>query len=368
MLSSDFPTDRLARQRYMTRERDMREGVLTTLTEAGGAVIHPGKELSRGSFSVKITISKDSRKDFDDLKEKMRKMGFRILEKASSREFKVMVKAVDARQAQKKTSDALVKARAAQKGKGKPFSAARLRREPELMMGEAKDVPTVRLNARGGNAVVLAWGDDRGAKKFANRSQADKAAATVGGKVIKPGRVFYVMIGENLDEAKKVPLRTAAEDVVDDLARFVRAAQLKGPFVRPKGPGPDKRLEKLKLAIKKGDKSLLLTAAKDVMDDLERYNRSTQGPGRQRMASLKAAITRSILGEGFHDKHPMGAPFPPFLQISDMSGAPKPFFLDRVKEFIGRKTKRESIGKFKTRKEAEAAAKKVAARTKEKIK
>ena len=91
------------------------------------------------------------------------------------------------------------------------------------------------------------------------------------------------------------------------------------------------------------------------------------------MASLKAAITRSILGEsvlgeaGF-DKHPLGSPFPTFLEISDMSGAPKPFFLDRVKEFVGRKTKRESIGRFKTRKEAEAAAKKVAARTKEKIK
>ena len=353
MLSSDFPTDKLARQRYMLREQDMRIGVLTE----GGAVIHPGKELSRGSFSVKIT---SDRKDLDSLKGMMRKLGFRILDKASSKEFSVMVKAVDAKQAQKKTSDALVKVRASQKGK--PFSAARLRREPELMMGEAKEVPTVRLNARGGNAVVLAWGDDRGAKTFSNRSQADKAAAKVGGEVIKPGRVFYVMIDENLNEAKRVPLLAAAKDVVDDLERFVRN----------QGPGPDRRLAALQSAIKKGNKALLLTAAKNVMDDLERFNRN-QGPGPdKRMDSLKAAITRSILGEslveaGF-DKHPLGSPMPTFLEISDMSGAPKPFFLDRVKEFLGRKTKRESIGKFKTRPEAEVAAKKIAARTKEKIK
>ncbi len=347
MLSSDFPSDRLARKRYMLREQDMRVGVLTE----AGATISPGRELSRGSFLVTITISRDSmrlpniarRAELDGLKSKMRKLGFNVRDSLSAKEFDMVVKAVDSKQAQKKASDALVKAR---------------------RMNEAKDVPTVRLNARGGNAVVLAWGDDRGAKKFSNRSQADKAAATVGGKVIKPGRNFYVMIGENLDEAKKVPLIAAAKDVVDDLEQFTQVAQPKGRPIF----GLKRRIVTLKSAIQKGSEVLVLAAAKNIMDDLERFNRSTQGPGRQRMASLKAAITRSILGEGFHDKHPLGAPMPTYIQISSMSGAPKPFFLDRVKEFIGRKTKRESLGKYKTREEAQVAAKKVAARTKEKIK
>lgn len=173
MLPSDFPTDRITRRRFLQREQDMRDGVLTE----AGAVIHPGKEISRGSFTVKITISKDSmrlpniarRAELDGMKAAMRKLGLKVLENSSSREFNVMVKAVDAKQAQKKTSDAVAKAK---------------------RMNESKDVPTARLNARGGNAVVLAWPDDRGAKTFSNRSQADKAAAEVGGKVIKPGRVF----------------------------------------------------------------------------------------------------------------------------------------------------------------------------------
>ncbi len=349
MLSGDFPTDKLARQRYMLREQDMRDGVLTE----AGATIGPGRERSRGSFSVKITISRDSmrlpgiarRAELDGLKSKMRKLGFNVMDNFSAKEFDVLVRATDAKQAQKKTSDALVKAR---------------------RMNESKDVPTARLNARGGKALVLAWPDDRGAKTFSNRSQADKAAEKVGGKVIKPGRVFYVMIDEGLNEAKRVPLLAAAKDVVDDLERFVRN----------QGPGPDRRLATLQSALKKGSKPLVLAAAKNVMDDLERFNRN-QGPGPdKRMASLKAAITRSILGmneatsasKKFRDLHPVGAPMPPFLEISSMSGAPKPFFLDRVKEFLGRKTKRESLGKFTTREEAQAAAKKVAARTKEKIK
>ena len=289
MLPSDFPTDRLARQRYMLREQDMREGVLAE----AGATISPGRERSRGSFSVTITISKDSmrlpgiarRAELDGLKEQMRKLGFKVQDSFSAREFDVVVKATDAKQAQKKTSDALVKAR-------------------------------------------------------------------------------RMMQHESLDEAKRVPLLAAAKDVLDDLERFTQVTQPKGRPVF----GLKRRITTLKAAIQKGSGVLVLAAAKDIVDDLERFNR-TQGPGPfQRLASLKAAITRSILGEGFRDKHPLGAPMPPFLEISSMSGAPKPFFLDRVKEFLGRKTKRESLGKFGTREEAQAAAKKVAARTKEKIK
>ncbi len=285
MLSSDFPTDKLARQRYIRREQDIREGVL--LSEAG-ATISPGRELSRGSFAVTIKISKDSmrlpgverRAEINGLRERMKSLGFKVRENLSNREFEVVVKAVDAKQAQKKTSDALVKARR---------MTAKLKRASARMgeeVNEAKDVPTVRLNASGGNAVVLAWGDDRGAKKFSNRSQADKAAAAVGGKVIKPGRIFFVMMGEGLNEAKRVPLLAAAKDVVDDLERFVRN----------QGPGPDRRLATLQSALKKGSKPLVLAAAKNIMDDLERFNRN-QGPGPdKRMASLKAAITRAILG------------------------------------------------------------------------
>lgn len=347
MLPSDFPTDRLARRRYMVREQDMRDGILVE----AGATIGPGRERSRGSFSVKITISKDSmrlpgiarRAELDALKGKMRKLGFKVLESFSAKEFDVLVKASDAKQAQKRVSDGLVKAR---------------------RMNEAKDVPTTRLNASGGKALVLAWPDDRGAKTFSNRSQADKAAAKVGGEVIKPGRVFYVMIGESLNEAKRVPLILAVRDVLRDLGEYVKHGVSGG---EPAKAGADRRLAELKKGIIRGGDHLL-SAAKKVIDDLERFNR-TQGAGPDvRLATLKASITRSILGEAGFDKHPLGSPFPTFLEISDMSGAPKPFFLDRVKEFVGRKTKRESIGKFKTRKEAEGAAKKVAARTKEKIK
>ena len=90
-----------------------------------------------------------------------------------------------------------------------------------------------------------------------------------------------------IKEAKRVPLVTAAKDVVADLERFVRN----------QGPGPDKRLAALKSALKSGKISVLLSATKNIIDDLERFNRN-QGPGPdKRLASLKAAITRGILGE-----------------------------------------------------------------------
>lgn len=104
-----------------------------------------------------------------------------------------------------------------------------------------------------------------------------------------------------LHEAKRVSLPVAAKDVVDDLERFGRN----------QGPGPDKRLAALKSAIKSGKSSALLSATKSVVDDLERFNR-TQGPGPdQRLASLKAAITRGILGSGLTEENDLLRKVPP---------------------------------------------------------
>jgi len=198
----------------------MRDGVLIE----AGATISPGRERSRGSFTVTITISKDSmrlpgiarRAELDGLKEKMRKLGFKVVDSFSAREFDVVVKASDAKQAQKKTSDGLVKAR-------------------------------------------------RSKERF----------------------------NESLNEAKRLPLIRAVKDVLRDLGEYVKTGVSGGEAAKA---GADRRLSELKKGIIRGGDQLL-TAAKNVVDDLERFNR-TQGAGPvDRLATLKASITRSILGE-----------------------------------------------------------------------
>ena len=66
---------------------------------------------------------------------------------------------------------------------------------------KAPELGTVKLNQRGGFAIVSArktkYGMD--AYKFSNRTQAEKHADKVGGKVINPGRVFYVELKESVD-------------------------------------------------------------------------------------------------------------------------------------------------------------------------
>lgn len=126
----------------------------------------------------------------------------------------------------------------------------------------------------------------------------------------------------DLREAKRVPLATAAKDVIDDLERFNRN----------QGPGPDKRLAALKSAIKSGKTPALLSSAKSVVDDLERFNR-TQGPGPdKRLASLKAAITRGILGEGLSEAKVPPSRDPAVVAIRDsikFTGKTKSEFRDR---------------------------------------
>jgi len=124
------------------------------------------------------------------------------------------------------------------------------------------------------------------------------------------------------DEAKRVPLVTAAKDVITDLERFVRN----------QGPGPDKRLAALKSALKSGKISVLLSATKNVIDDLERFNRN-QGPGPdKRLASLKAAITRGILGEELSEAKVPPSRDPAVIAIRDsikFVGKTKSEFRDR---------------------------------------
>ncbi len=125
-----------------------------------------------------------------------------------------------------------------------------------------------------------------------------------------------------LQEAKRVPLATAAKDVVDDLERFGRN----------QGPGPDKRLAALRSAIKSGKTSALLSATKSIVDDLERFNR-TQGPGPdKRLASLKAAIARGILGGGLTEEKVPPSRDPAVVAIRDsikFTGKTKSEFRDR---------------------------------------
>ena len=76
------------------------------------------------------------------------------------------------------------------------------------MLDEAK-LGTVKLNT--GDIVSAREGEGHSYKgqktmqayKFSNRTQAEKHAQKVGGTVIKPGRVFYVQMKEDVDEAKK---------------------------------------------------------------------------------------------------------------------------------------------------------------------
>jgi len=125
-----------------------------------------------------------------------------------------------------------------------------------------------------------------------------------------------------LQEAKRVPLATAAKDIIVDLERFGRN----------QGPGPDKRLATLKSAIKSRKTPGLLSAMKAIVDDLERFNR-TQGPGPdQRLASLKAAITRGILGEGLVEEKVPPSRDPAVIAIRDsikFVGKTKSEFRDR---------------------------------------
>lgn len=98
----------------------------------------------------------------------------------------------------------------------------------------------------------------------------------------------------SLKEAKRVPLIRAVRDVLSDLGLFRSGVGLAKTQI-PK-PGLDRRITALKTGIVRG-KPFLLAAAKDVVDDLERFVRF-QGAGPDvRLANLKAAITRSILGE-----------------------------------------------------------------------
>ena len=98
-----------------------------------------------------------------------------------------------------------------------------------------------------------------------------------------------------VSETKRLPLIRAAKVVLSDLGMFKRGVGLKKDS-KPK-PGLDRRIEALKTGIIRG-KPFLVAAAKDIVDDLERFNRFKGLSGDSDLTNLKAAISRTILGEG----------------------------------------------------------------------